>query len=52
MGLSSSNKELLGLANKYTDGDMTALANNINEFLVSVSSEMPRLNSEHRICIG
>ena len=38
-----------GLANKYTDGDMAHLANTINEFFVSVSDDLPRLQPTHPI---
>ena len=38
MGMSrGGNSELLGLANMHTDGDIEALSNTINNFLVSVS---------------
>ncbi len=49
MGLLRSNTELIGLANRHTDGDLMALANRINEFFVSVSEDMPRLTSSHPI---
>ena len=50
LGLSSGGKsELINLANRCTDGDMLLLANSINEFLVSVSSDLPRLNKNHYI---
>ena len=48
MGISrAANTELIGLANRYTDGDMESLANKINDFLVSVSSDMHRLTVDH-----
>ena len=50
MGAPSSNtKEMQGLANKYTDGDMTLLYNYMNDFFVSVSADLPRLNPTHRV---
>ena len=50
MGISgSSNKELVGLANSHTNGDITALANTINDFFVSVSSGLTRLTPDHSV---
>ena len=50
MGLSSTNDGgLQGLANATTDGDLSLLANNINDFFVSVSSALPRLDGSHPI---
>ena len=44
MGLSGSgNTEFEGMANRHTGSDMLALTNSINEFLVSASSEIPKL---------
>ena len=45
MGASSSNtNEMQGLANKCTGGDMTQLVNSMNDFFVSVSADLPRLD--------
>ena len=50
MGASSSNtNEMQGLANKCTGGDMTQLVNSINDFFVSVSADLPRLDPTHRV---
>ena len=50
MGAPSSNtNELQGLANKCTEGDMTQLVNSINDFFVSVSADLPRLDTTHRV---
>ena len=49
MGASSSNtNEMQGLANKCT-GDMTQLVNSMNDFFVSVSADLPRLDRTHRV---
>ena len=51
MGMSrGGNSELLGLANMHTGGDMEALSNTINNFLVYVSSDLPRFSETHNIC--
>ena len=45
MGLySSSRSDMQGLANKTDNGDFDLLANRINDFFVSVSEHLPRLN--------
>ena len=50
MGSSSGgNSGLQGLVNTVTDGDLQLLADNINDFFVSVSSELPRLDDTHPI---
>ena len=50
MGASSSNtNEMQGLANKCTGGDMTKLVNSMNDFFVSVSADLPRLDPTHRV---
>ena len=50
MGASSSNtNEMQGLANKCTGGDMTQLVNSVNDFFVSVSADLPRLDPTHRV---
>ena len=50
MGISSGGtKELVGLANRHTDGNIPALANKINDFLVSVSSGLTRLTQDHGV---
>ena len=50
MGLSNDGKtELTSLANRCTDGDISVLTNRVNDFLVSVSSNLPRLSKNHRI---
>ena len=44
MGASTNNtNEMQGLANKYADGDMPRLVNTMNNFFVSVSDGLPRL---------
>ena len=49
-GASSSNtNEMQGLANKCTVGDMTLLVNSMNDFFVSVSADLPRLDPTHRV---
>ena len=40
-----SNLEMQCLANKNNDGDCLSLANDINEFLASVCSDLPRLTN-------
>ena len=37
------------LANKTTDGDCGLLANTMNDFFVSVSDHLPRLNKIHKV---
>ena len=50
MGTScEGNSEMQGLANKHTEGDMCSLVNSINEFFVSVSEDLPRLQASHSI---
>ena len=47
MGTTSNNDaELQGLATNLCEGNMEVLANRINEFLVSVSSNLPRLTND------
>ena len=47
MGYTSNNDaEIQGLANNLCEGNIEALANRINEFLVSVSSNLPRLTDD------
>ena len=41
--------EMVSLANRHTDGDIQALVNRVNDFLVSVSSDMPRLTGNHPV---
>ena len=49
MAASSSNtNEMQGLANKCTGGDMTQLVNSMNDFFVSVSADLHRLDPTHR----
>ena len=38
-----------GLANKSTDGDCGLLANTTNDFFVSVSDHLPRVNKSHNV---
>ena len=40
---------LQGFANAVSDGNLTTLANNINDFFVPVSSTLPRLEESHPI---
>ena len=50
MGTScEGNSEMQGLANKHTKGDMCSLVNSINEFCVSVSEDLPRLQASYYI---
>ena len=50
MGAPSGNtNEMQGLANKCTEGDMTQLVNSMNDFFVSVSADLPRLDTTHRV---
>ena len=50
MGTScEGNSEMQGLANKHTEGDMCSLVNSINELFVSVSEDLPRLQTPHSI---
>ena len=50
MGAPSGNtNEMQGLANKCTEGDMTQLVNSMNDFFVSVSADLPRLDPTHRV---
>ena len=50
MGTSTNGSNVMqGLANKYNDGDRAHLANTINEFFVSVSDDLPRLQPTHPI---
>ena len=49
MGLKTNGKSCMqGLANKTTDGDCGLLANTMNDFFVSVSDHLPRLNKSTR----
>ena len=43
---SNDDAEMQGLANNLCEGNIEALANRINEFLVSVSSNLPRLTDD------
>ena len=50
MGLKTNgNSCMQGLANKKTDGDCDLLANTMNDFFVSVSDPLPRLNMSHKV---
>ena len=50
MGTScEGNSDMQGLANKHTEGDRCSLVNSINEFFVSVSEDLPRLQASHSI---
>ena len=50
MGLKTNGKSCMqGLANKTTDGDCGLLANTMNDFFVSVSDHLPRLNKSHKV---
>ena len=46
---SNSNVELQVLANSICDGNVELLTDRINEFLMSVSSNLPRLVSDHPV---
>ena len=48
-GSTNGVSELQGLANQHTYGDLQELANTVNNFLVSVSSDMPKLTPDHHI---
>ena len=53
MGAPSSNtNEMQELANKCTEGDMTQLVNSMNDFFMSVSADLPRLDSTHRVFVS
>ena len=50
MGLKTNDKSCMqGLANKITDGDCGLLTNTMNDFFVSVSGHLPRLNKSHKV---
>lgn len=50
MGLKTNDNSCMqGLANKTTNGDCALLASRMNEFFVSVSEHLPRLNKDHTI---
>ena len=50
MGAPSGNTNgTQGLANKCTEGDITQLVNSMNDFFVSVSADLPRLDPTHRV---
>ena len=44
--VSNNDAEMQGLANNLCEGNIEVLANRINEFLVSVSSNLPRLTND------
>ena len=45
MGIEANDSsKMQGLANKVADGNCEMLANSINEFFLSVSEHLPRLN--------
>ena len=47
MGYTSNNDvEMQGLTNNLCEGNIEALANRLNEFLVSVSNNLPRLTDD------
>ena len=47
MGYKSNNDvEMQGLANSLCEGNIEALPNRLNEFLVSVSNNLPRLTDD------
>ena len=47
--LSSNTNEMQGRANKCTEGEMTQLVNSMNDFFVSVSADLPRLDPTPRV---
>ncbi|KAK2173191.1 hypothetical protein NP493_893g00004 [Ridgeia piscesae] len=50
MGLKTNGKSCIqGLANKIMDGDCGLLANTMNDFFVSVSDHLPRLNKSNKV---
>ena len=50
MGTScEGNSEMQGLVNKHTEGDMCSLVNSVNEFFVSVSEDLHRLQASYSI---
>ena len=50
MGLKTNGKSCMqGLANKTKDGDCGLLASTMNDFFVSVSDHLPRLNKSHKV---
>ena len=44
--MSNKDSEMQGLANNQCEGNIEALANRINDLLVSVSSNLPRLTDD------
>ena len=50
MGLKTNGKSCIqGLANKIMNGDCGLLANTMNDFFVSVSDHLPRLNKSNKV---
>ena len=50
MGLKNKGEsDLASLASQEADGDLSQLANSINDFMVSVTGEMPKLEESHAI---
>ena len=50
MGLNgNSNSDMEELAKKTTDGDFAELANIMNEFVLSVSNHLPRLDKDDNV---
>ena len=46
---SNNDAEMQGLANNLCEGNIEVLANRINEFVLSVSSTLPRLTDDHAV---
>ena len=52
MGIEAcDNSSIQGLANTTADGDCAELANRMNDFFVSVSQHLPRLNVDNEVFI-
>ena len=50
MGIEANDSsKMQGLANKVADGNCEMLANSMNEFCVSVSEHLPRLNVNNEV---
>ena len=50
MGIETNDgSKMHGLANKVADGNCEILANSINDFLLSVSEHLPRLNVDNEV---
>ena len=48
----NDSSKMQGLANKVADGNCEILANSMNDFCVSVSEHLPRLNVDNEVFTG